>query len=182
MLILLDRDGVLNRHRPDFVKSPAELELIPGAAAAVARLNRAGHHVVVCTNQSCIGRGIIDMTMLERIHACLREALAAAGAHLDDILVAPDPPWAATAWRKPAPGMLREAMRRQRAAPADTVYVGDTLTDLQAAAAAGCRRILVRTGEGAETQARGLPPELLPVEVCADLAEAAGRLLGEARP
>ena len=67
-LVLLDRDGVLNADRPDSVKSPAELVMLPGAAEAVRRLNEAGRLVAVCTNQGVVGRGIIDEAMLERIH------------------------------------------------------------------------------------------------------------------
>ena len=85
-LVLLDRDGVLNADRPDSVKSPAELVMLPGAAAAVARLNAAGRLVVVCTNQGVVGRGVIDETMLGRIHEKLRGELARAGARLDALL------------------------------------------------------------------------------------------------
>ncbi len=179
MLVVLDRDGVLNEERGDFVKSPGELRLLEGAGKAVARLNAAGHRVVVCTNQSCVGRGIIDGGMLERIHAALKDGLRAAGARLDDIFVAPDAPWSASERRKPGPGMFREAMTKHRASAADTVAIGDSLSDLQAAASAGCRRILVRTGKGRATQARGLPPDVLPVAVYEDLAAAVDHLLGE---
>jgi D-glycero-D-manno-heptose 1,7-bisphosphate phosphatase len=179
LLVLLDRDGVLNDDpgAGNFVKSPGELIMLDGAAAAVRRLNEAGHRVVLCTNQSVVGRGIIDVTMLERVHAKLRDELARAGARLDHILVAPDPPWAPTERRKPGPGMPREAMQRYGQATSDTVMIGDSLSDLQAAAAAGCRRILVRTGKGAGTQAAGLPPTVLPVAVHADLAAAVAALL-----
>lgn len=178
MLILLDRDGVLVEEVPNYVKHPGELALIPGAAAAVARLNRAGHRLAVCSNQSAVGRGIIGLDMLERIHAHLRDELARQGASLDAIFFCPDPPWAATVRRKPQPGMLREALARFRADPAETPMVGDSLGDLQAAKAAGCRRVLVRTGHGAKTQAAGLPPELAPVAVHADLAAFVESLLG----
>ncbi len=177
--MLIDRDGVLNANRDDYVKTPDELEMIAGAAEAVARLNRAGHRVAVVTNQSCIGRGIIDRAMLERIHDRLRRHLAAAGARLDDILVCPDPPWDAGEWRKPRPGMLREAIRRFGAVPAETHMIGDALSDLEAAARLGCPRILVRTGHGRATQARGLPEQVLPVAVHDDLGAAVDALLGE---
>lgn len=176
-LALLDRDGVLNEDRPDFVKHPGELAMIPGSAAAVARLNAAGIRVAICTNQSCIGRGIVSVEMMERIHLSLRDHLAAAGARVDAIFVAPDPPWAATDRRKPGPGMLREAMAQFRIAPHDAVMVGDTAGDMQAALAAGVRRILVRSGKGADTQAKGLPHAVLPVAVHADLAAAVAALL-----
>ncbi|WP_298726252.1 HAD-IIIA family hydrolase [uncultured Ferrovibrio sp.] len=177
MLVLLDRDGVLNQDRADFVKTPDELVMIPGAAEAVARINAMGWPVVVCTNQSCIGRGIINEERLTLIHTHLRDHLARAGAHLDDILFAPDPPWAETERRKPGAGMLREAMAKYRASPEDTVFIGDDIRDLQAAAKAGCRRILVRTGKGAAAQAKGLPAEVLPVTVAETLNDAVDRLL-----
>jgi D-glycero-D-manno-heptose 1,7-bisphosphate phosphatase len=176
-LVLMDRDGVLNVDRPDSVKTPDELKMIPRAAEAVARLNAAGIKVAVATNQSVVGRGIIDAAMLERIHGKLYDELARAGARLDALLVAPDTPDAASDRRKPGPGMLREALTRFRASPAETPMIGDTLSDLKAAAAAGCRRVLVRTGKGALTQAAGLPPELLPVAVHEDLWSAVEVLL-----
>jgi D-glycero-D-manno-heptose 1,7-bisphosphate phosphatase len=169
-LILLDRDGVLNLDRPDSVKSPAELVLLPGAAAAVARLNQAGRLVVVCTNQGVVGRGIIDEAMLAHIHDKLRTELARAGARLDALIHCPDHPQRPGPRRKPAPGMLREAMTQFRAAPSETVMIGDGLLDLQAALAAGCARVLVRSGKGRATQAAGLPREVLPVAIHEDLA------------
>jgi D-glycero-D-manno-heptose 1,7-bisphosphate phosphatase len=178
MLVLLDRDGVLNENRDDYVKSPAELVMLPGAAEAVARLNAAGHRVAVCSNQSAVGRGIVAPAMLERIHETLRDNLARAGARLDALLHCPDPPWAASDRRKPGPGMLQEAMRQFRVGPHDCVMIGDDLVDLQAAARAGIRRILVRTGKGRKTQAAGIPPEVLPVTVHEDLAAAVAALLG----
>ncbi|MBL8698980.1 MAG: HAD-IIIA family hydrolase [Alphaproteobacteria bacterium] len=178
-LVLLDRDGVLNEDRRDYVKTPDELVLIRGAAAAVARLNSAGIRVALCTNQSAVGRGIISAAMLERIHERLREALAREGARLDAVFACPDPPGAPTTHRKPAPGMLIDAMRRFGVAAADAVMIGDSLRDLEAAQRAGTARCLVRTGHGARTQAEGLPASVLPVRVHADLAAAVAALLGE---
>lgn len=169
-LILLDRDGVLVEEVPNYVKHPGELALIPGSAAALARLNQAGHRVAMVTNQSVVGRGIIPVSMLERIHEHLRELLGREGGSLDAIFFCADPPWAATDRRKPGPGMLREAIARFRADAATTPMVGDSLGDMQAAKTAGCRRVLLRTGHGAKTQAAGLPAELSPIEVHADLA------------
>jgi D-glycero-D-manno-heptose 1,7-bisphosphate phosphatase len=156
-LVLLDRDGVLNQDRLDYVKSPAELVLLPGAPAAVARLNRAGIKVAVVTNQSAVGRGILSLAALDAIHADLTARLAAADAVLDALLFAPDTPDQATERRKPGPGMLREAMARFGVAPADTVMIGDQPTDAEAAHRAGIDFILVRTGKGRTTEA-SLPP------------------------
>ena len=182
MLVLLDRDGVLNEDRPDHVLNPGQLVMIPGAAAAVARLKAAGHLVAICTNQSCVGRGMIAPAMLDRIHDRLRDELARAGGQVDLLLACTDPPWAAGPRRKPAPGMLREALSHFRVPASETPFIGDSLGDLQAAQAAGCRRILVRTGKGAATQASGIAADLLPVAVRVDLAEAVDALLGEWAP
>jgi len=176
-LVLLDRDGVLNEDRPQSVRTPADLVLLPRAAEAVARLNRAGIRVAIVTNQSIVGQGIIDGTMLDRIHDRLRDELARGGARVDAIFVAPDAPDAPTARRKPGGFMLREALDRFGTAAADTPMIGDSLRDLEAAAAIGCRRVLVRTGKGRATQAAGLPAHVLPVAVHEDLWSAIDALL-----
>jgi D-glycero-D-manno-heptose 1,7-bisphosphate phosphatase len=176
-LVLMDRDGVLNEDRTGSVRNPGELKMIPRAAEAVARLNAANIKVAIATNQSVVGRGIIDVAMLARIHEKLFDELAREGARIDALFVAPDRPDAATERRKPGPGMLREALARFRASPAETPMIGDSLGDLRAAAAAGCKRVLVRTGKGALTQAAGLPPELMPVAVHEDLWSAVDALL-----
>ncbi len=179
MLVLLDRDGVINHDRADSVKNPDEFQIIDGAAQAIARLNAARHQVAVITNQSILGRGIIDQTMMDRIHEKLTAALARQQAHIDRLYVCPDPPWAATERRKPGSGMLREAMADFSAKPGQTPFVGDALRDLQAAASIGCPRLLVRTGKGAKTQSDGLPDVVLPVAVYDDLAAAVSAILGD---
>lgn len=176
-MVLLDRDGVLTEDRPDSVKHPDELVVLPGAAEAVARLNRAGVRAVVVTNQAVIGRGVIGQAMLDRIHGKLRAELSKAGASLDDIIVCPDHPDRPSERRKPGPGMLREALARFGGAPAATPMIGDSLIDLEAAAALGCPRVLVRTGKGAETESQGLPAHVRPVAVHDDLSGAVRHLL-----
>lgn len=176
-LVLLDRDGVLNEDRPDYVKNPGELVMLPGAARAVARLNQAGFAIAICTNQAAIAKGIFDEAMLARIHDKLRDALAREGAKLDAIFHCPDAH--PSPRRKPEPGMLREALRRFDADASATPFVGDSLRDLQAATKAGCPRHLVRTGHGAAIQAAGIPAEVLPVRVHDDLAAAVASILGD---
>lgn len=175
-LVLLDRDGVLNEDRDDYVKSVAELRVIPGAGAAVARLNRAGLRVVVVTNQSAVGRGIITADGLDAIHAALGDRLAADGGTWDAVLVAPDHPDRATDRRKPGPGMLLEAMQRFGIPPDATIFVGDQPTDAEAARRAGVAFLLVRTGKGARTEAR--LPAAAAATVCDDLSAAVAVLLG----
>lgn len=176
-LVMLDRDGVLTHARDGFVKHPGELTMIAGAAAAVARLNAAGVKTALVSNQSVVGRGIIGADMLERIHAKLKTELAAEGARLDLLLTCNDAPGSVSERRKPAPGMLREALAHFRAVPHEAVMIGDQLTDLRAAQAAGVSPILVRTGKGAELLARGLPQDILTVRVYASLTLAVEALL-----
>lgn len=177
MLVLLDRDGVLNEDRSDFVKNPGELIFIPGALEAVATLNSAGHKVVVVTNQSCIGRGIITTEILSSIHDKLYGALASVNGKVDHLFFAPDAPWEATENRKPGAGMFLAAMQMFRETPQNTVLIGDSKTDLQAAAKAKCHRILVQTGKGKATQQSGLTKNLLPVSVAKDLRHAVDYIL-----
>jgi D-glycero-D-manno-heptose 1,7-bisphosphate phosphatase len=180
-LVLLDRDGVLNVDLPFSVRHPDALEMIPGAAEAVAQLNRAGWLVALVSNQAVVGRGHIDHAMLDAIQAKLRFALAAAGAALDAEFLCADPPDAMSPRRKPAPGMLLEALARFGADPAATPMIGDALSDLQAAKAAGCARMLVLTGKGAAT-ARDLPADLAPVDIHPNLARAVDALLRRRGP
>ncbi|MCP4328718.1 MAG: HAD-IIIA family hydrolase [Alphaproteobacteria bacterium] len=178
-LALLDRDGVLNHDRPDSVRRAEDLILIPGAAAAVARLNAADWRVAVVTNQAVVGRGFMSPAELERTHAKLAAELAAGGAHLDAVIACTDAPENATVRRKPGPGMLLEALDRFGATPETTPMIGDSLRDLEAAARAGCRRFLVRTGKGRATEDGGLPAAVQPVVVVDDLGAAVDILFRE---
>jgi D-glycero-D-manno-heptose 1,7-bisphosphate phosphatase len=177
-LVLADRDGVLNEDRPHGVRRPQELVLLPGAAEAVRRLNEAGIPIALATNQSIVGRGLITASELDAIHQRLQSELArAAGAKLDLILCAPDHPAHPGPDRKPAPGMLLKAMKQFEVLAEDAVMIGDDCRDIQAAAAAGCRRILVRTGKGTDLEREGIPAALQPVELCDSFADAIQRLL-----
>ncbi|MAR57043.1 MAG: D-glycero-beta-D-manno-heptose-1,7-bisphosphate 7-phosphatase [Rickettsiales bacterium] len=162
MLVLLDRDGVINVDLPNGVIDTAQLELIPGSAEAIARLNAADIRVAICTNQSNIGRGNLTEDQLAEIHQHLKAQLAESGAEIDAIYFAPDRPDAASPRRKPSSGMLQEALHDFHALPAETPFIGDAITDLQAAQAIGCPFYLVRTGKGRITaslpELRSHPP------------------------
>lgn len=186
MLVIVDRDGVINVDRRDYVKTPGELVMLPGSADAIARLNQAGHRVAICTNQACVGRGIVSLDAIERVHEHLHHELAKAGAHVDAVFIAPDKPrpdrsWLASDRRKPGSGMVREALAKFDCAPDQAIFIGDTLTDMQAAAGAGVARALVRTGHGLESLATGIDPALAPVEIFDDLAAAVSWLLARGR-
>jgi D-glycero-D-manno-heptose 1,7-bisphosphate phosphatase len=157
-LIILGRDGVLNQFREGHVTAPEEWLPIPGALEAVSRLNHAGWHVVVATNQSGIGRGMIDMSAVNAVHARMNELLLAEGGRLDAVFFCPHTPEEGCDCRKPQPGLLLDIGRRYAVDLANVAMVGDTLRDLQAARAAGCQPHLVLSGRaaslaGAELQA-----------------------------
>jgi D-glycero-D-manno-heptose 1,7-bisphosphate phosphatase len=167
-LVLLDRDGVINVPRKYHVKSPAELELIPGAAQAIVRLSRAGVRVAICTNQPEVARGVISRRQIDAIHEDLCQRIARQGGRLDLILCCTDD--CRSAARKPGPGMLSDALRRFGARPSRTPFVGDQLEDLEAAANAHCPRVLVRSGNGRATERDGIPNNVRPVAIHDDLA------------
>ena len=148
-LVILGRDGILNEYRDDHVKSPEEWQPIDGALEAVARLNHAGWHVVVATNQSGIGRGMIDMASVNAVHAHMMQRLAAAGGRLDAVFFCPHTPQDQCDCRKPLPGLMREIGRRYGIDLKSVPMVADTLRDLQAARAAGCEAHLVLSGRSA---------------------------------
>jgi D-glycero-D-manno-heptose 1,7-bisphosphate phosphatase len=148
-LIILGRDGVLNAYREDHVKAPEEWQPLPGALEAVARLNHAGWHVVVATNQAGIGRGMIDMASINAVHAHMNRELVARGGRIDAVFFCPHAPEEQCDCRKPLPGMMFDIGRRYGADLTQVPMICDTLRDLQAAAAAGCPPHLVLTGRAA---------------------------------
>lgn len=176
MLVLLDRDGVLNRDMKTGILRLEDFAILPGVPHALASLTQAGFRLAICTNQSAVGRGQLSVATLDAMHTRLSDAVAEAGGRIDAIYYAPDHPDNASDRRKPGAGMLREALAAFTADPARTPMVGDHLRDMQAAHAAGCPRILVRTGHGAETERAGLPPEL-GITMVADMAAAAQHIL-----
>lgn len=177
MLVLLDRDGVINRDRSDSVKSLDEFEMLEGSAQAIARLNAAGVKVAVVTNQSVVGKGLISQQQLDQIHSYMQDALATSGAHIDALYVCTDHPDVPTHRRKPAPGMIEEALVEFAVEACSTPVVGDALRDLQAAEAAGCPHYLVQTGKGKTTLANGLPEEVRSTCIMADLSAAVDDIL-----
>jgi D-glycero-D-manno-heptose 1,7-bisphosphate phosphatase len=145
-LVILGRDGILNRFREDHVKDPKEWDPIPGALEAVARLNHSGWHVVVATNQAGIGRGMIDMASVNIVHQHMNKLLMAKGGRFDAVFFCPHAPEDQCDCRKPLPGMMKDIGLRYGVELRHVPMVADTLRDLQAAQAAGCQPHLVRSG------------------------------------
>lgn len=175
--IILDRDGVINHDRDDYVKSAAEWVPIDGSLEAMARLNHAGYGLVVATNQSGVGRGLFDMATLSAMHEKMHRLLAQVGGKVDAIFFCPHAPEDGCDCRKPKPGMYLDIARRFNLKLEQVVVIGDSLRDLQAAIEVGAQPVLVRTGKGERTLAKGGLPEGTPV--FADLAEAADHLISQ---
>ncbi len=172
-LVILGRDGILNEYREDHVKAPEEWRSVPGALEAVSRLNHAGWHTVVATNQAGIGRGMIDMAAVNAVHAHMNQLLMKQGGRVDAVFFCPHTPEEGCDCRKPRPGLLLEIGRRYGVGLAHVPMVGDTLRALLAAQAAGCEPHLVLTGRAeaiGDSQLQHMMAQVPGTTVHADLA------------
>ncbi|KAA0010662.1 D-glycero-beta-D-manno-heptose 1,7-bisphosphate 7-phosphatase [Billgrantia pellis] len=180
-IVILDRDGVINRDSEAYIKSLEEWQPYPSSIEAIARLTRAGLTVAVATNQSGIARGFYDEATLSLMHAELRRRVQEAGGNIAHIAYCPHGPGDACDCRKPLPGLLeqiREALGLDNLK--GSWMVGDSLRDLQAGEPMGCRPVLVRTGKGSQTEAKGVGLE--GTLVFDDLAGFTDWLLANERP
>ncbi len=150
-LIVLDRDGVINEDLERPVVTPDEWVPIEGSLEAIARLHQAGWSVAVATNQSGIGRGLMELEVLNDIHRRMHEMVNQVGGKIDVIAFCPHTESDDCACRKPAPGMLYSISERLDTELSSVVMVGDSLRDMQAALAAAATPIIVRTGKGQKT-------------------------------
>ncbi|MBF0143541.1 MAG: D-glycero-beta-D-manno-heptose 1,7-bisphosphate 7-phosphatase [Magnetococcales bacterium] len=151
--LLLDRDGVINHDRPDYIRSIEQFRFLPGVLEALARLEQAKVAVVIITNQACVGKGLISPAELQAIHDHLRQRVAEAGGRIHAIFHCPHTNEDHCPCRKPKPGLILAAQRELGFPFASTWMVGDAVRDVTAALAAGCRPAIVRTGKGAATAA-----------------------------
>lgn len=158
-LIILDRDGVINYDSPTFIKTPDEWKPIPGSLEAIAHLTQMGYRVVVATNQSGIGRGLLDMATLNAINDKMWKAVNQAGGRVDAMFFCPHTNTDKCDCRKPATGMFKEIAQRFGLELNGVPAIGDSLRDLQAASAAGAIPVLVLTGKGKKTSTEGGLPE-----------------------
>lgn len=183
-LVILGRDGTINRYRDDHVKAPEELDPLPGALEAVARLNHSGWHTVLATNQAGIGRGLLDMASLNAVHIRLNQLLAEKGGRLDAAFFCPHTPEEGCDCRKPLPGLIRQIGQRFDVELSAVHMVGASLTDLQTAQNAGCIPHLVLSGPLGALEPHQLQEVLTRVpgaQVHADLAACAEAIIQEGR-
>jgi D-glycero-D-manno-heptose 1,7-bisphosphate phosphatase len=174
--LFIDRDDTINVDR-EFISSPDEIDLIPGAAEAMARARRAGYLLILVTNQSGVARGLLTEEMLERVHDELQRQLSACGAALDGLYYCPHLEGAPVAeydvrcdCRKPLPGLVLRAAKEHSVDLARSWMIGDRPSDVEAGRAAGCRTAFVRTGRG---PSGGIEADLM----AGDLAEAIDAIL-----
>ena len=181
-LIILDRDGVINEDRDDYVKSSEEWIPLPGSLEAIALLNQAGYQITIATNQSGLARGYFNINALHAMHEKMDKLLKPLGGHIDSIFFCPHTDANGCDCRKPLPGLMKEIALRykkhdQKNPLQGVPVVGDSLRDLQAGVAIGATPHLVLTGKGKKTLAKGELPE--GTEIHEDLLAFANSLLNE---
>jgi len=176
--VLLDRDGVINFDSPDYILSPEQWMPIPGSLEAIGRLSGAGILVAICSNQSALGRGMMDEETFRNIHAKMMLAIEEKGGEVGHAAYCPHKPEEGCACRKPNPGLLEESMAALGMSAADVLMIGDSTKDMQAAHAVGVPGWLVQSGyndaEKILQKSRVLMPD---IKVFPDLAAAVDALL-----
>lgn len=170
-LIILDRDGVINHDSDNYIKTLSEWVPIEGAIDAIVRLSLAGWTVAVATNQSGIARGYYDLSVLESMHQRLRDLVIKAGGAIGLIAYCPHGPNDGCDCRKPAIGLLEQIANYYHVSLDGVWFVGDSLTDISTAETAHCQPVLVKTGKGLRTLAKGVSKQVLIFESLANVAD-----------
>ncbi|MBX3639383.1 MAG: D-glycero-beta-D-manno-heptose 1,7-bisphosphate 7-phosphatase [Nitrosomonas sp.] len=177
-LVILDHNGVINQCSETFIKTPDEWLPIPGSLDAIARLTHAGYRIITATNQSGIGRGLLDMATFNTINDKMYKAVSQAGGRIDAIFFCPHTSTDKCNCRKPKTGMFEEIMQRYGTDLKNVPIIGDALRDLQVADAIGALPVLLLTGKGGMTQEENeLPPR---TQIFDDLSAAADAIAGRA--
>ena len=176
-LIVLDRDGVINHDSDDFIKSADEWLPIDGSLDAISRLNHSGYTVVIASNQSGLARGYFDIEAFTAIHKKLDDMLAKIGGRIDAVFYCPHGPDDACDCRKPKPGLLLAIGQRFNVPLKDVIFIGDSVSDINAAKNAHAKAMLVRTGKGVKAEKILLSENKSSVPVYDNLASAVTALL-----
>ena len=179
--VFLDRDGVINENRADYVRTWEQVHFLPGVFDALRRLAGSDFAVVVVTNQSAVGRGLMAAETLKAINDGIVARVQAEGGRIDRVYACPHRPDEGCDCRKPRPGMLLQAVADLRIDLGRSFLVGDAVTDVEAALQAGCRPFLVRSGRGGAQLAQLYLQGYKGVTVAADLSEAVEAILDSSR-
>lgn len=172
--VFLDRDGVINKDSPDYVKSWAEFEFLPGSLDAIRLLTEKNYQIAIITNQSIINRKMASFDDLEFIHSMMKKAIKKEGGEIKDIFFCPHTPDDDCSCRKPEPGLILEALKKYGIDAKDSVMVGDSAKDIECAKRAGCRyAILVKTGNYEQAVSALKENKIFPDHIARDLYEAA---------
>ncbi|MDX8392920.1 MAG: D-glycero-beta-D-manno-heptose 1,7-bisphosphate 7-phosphatase [Mariprofundaceae bacterium] len=178
--VLLDRDGVINFDSPDYILTPAQWQPVPGSLQAIARLSRAGIQVAICSNQSALGRGMLEQQVFQTIHAKMMLAIEEAGGEVAHVAYCPHAPDGGCLCRKPLPGMIDESLQVLQVPTTEAIFIGDSIRDVQAAHAAGVVAMLVQSGYGDAAAILEKSQALMPDIRCYDdLAQAVDALLAD---
>jgi D-glycero-D-manno-heptose 1,7-bisphosphate phosphatase len=181
--IFLDRDGVINRDSEQYIKRWAEFSFLPGSLEAIRRITEHGFRVIVITNQSIVGRGWVDASVLDDIFRRMRAAVTDAGGCIHDIFHCPHTPDDDCDCRKPKPGLILQAQARYGIRLVETVMVGDSAKDILCGREAGCgATVLVRTGNIDRALNELSTARVRPDQVVADLAAAVDWILSPNGP
>jgi D-glycero-D-manno-heptose 1,7-bisphosphate phosphatase len=177
-VVFLDRDGVINKDSPEYVKSWAEFEFLPGSIEAIRQLALNRFEIIIITNQSAVNRKLITKDDLKYLHNRLNKAVESKGGQIRDIFFCPHTPEEACTCRKPKPGLICRAQQKYQIDLSSTAMVGDSAKDIECARNAGCRyAILVKTGNGIEAENILNHKAIHPDFVAQDLLDAANWIL-----
>ncbi|MBL4580423.1 MAG: D-glycero-beta-D-manno-heptose 1,7-bisphosphate 7-phosphatase [Gammaproteobacteria bacterium] len=177
-IVVLDRDGVINRDSDDYIKSAEEFVPIDGSISAIAQLSVAGYKVVIATNQSGLSRQYFDEEKLSDIHHFLCSLVEGAGGVIEGIFYCPHHPDDNCSCRKPRTGLLEQIENEFGCELQGCYFIGDSLKDIEAARAFNCKPILVRTGKGLITEQNLSESNDVSVPTYDDLAKAVSHILG----
>ncbi len=177
--IFLDRDGVINRDSPDYIKSWAEFQFLPNSLKAIKHLTENGFSIIIITNQSALNRTLISAADLDDIHLRMGDACRAHGGNICDIFFCPHTPEQGCECRKPKPGLIFQAKKKYHIDIQDTIMIGDSARDIECARNAGCKQaILVQTGNILEARQLLAKKNIQPDYIAKDLLDAALQIVG----
>ena len=182
-VVFLDRDGVINRDSPDYIKSWEEFEFLPKSIEAIRLLNLNGFATIIITNQSVINRNMVSREGLEHIHALMKKEIKSGGGDIKDIFYCPHIPEDGCDCRKPEPGLILQAQKKYQIDLLDSVMVGDNAKDIECARRAGCGlRVLVKSGNISNAEKILSEKKISPDYVALDLYDAVSWIRSQSLP